>query len=78
MAPVQRDPTKKTLSVRIDAALVERARAVARDLAGRPTYLTLARLVEEAVAERVRHYERIAEGEPEPSPSRNRSPTLRR
>lgn len=69
----QRDPKRKSLSVRLDGDLVERARTLARDLAGRPTYLTLSRLVEEGLAERVRYYQGLVDDEPSDPirPSRN-------
>lgn len=47
------------MSTKIDATLLERARTVAVDLAGRPYYLSLAKLVEEALEARVAEYERI-------------------
>jgi len=55
----KRDPGKTSLSVRIDTALVERARTIARDLAGKPHYLTIAQLVEESLTEAVRRYEAL-------------------
>lgn len=71
--PSRKQPTV-ALSVRVASSVAARARTVARDAAGKPHYLTLSKLVEEALVERVAYYERLmAEGEVQPprSPSRN-------
>lgn len=43
--PKSRKPNLKAITVRLDAALVDRARAWCRDQAGKPLYLTLSALV---------------------------------
>ena len=68
----KKEPTAG-LSVRISASVAARARATARDLAGKPCYLSLSRLVEEALVERIAHYERLMADDDGQPPSRTTS-----
>lgn len=65
--PSRKQPSV-ALSVRVAASIAARARTVARDAAGKPHYLTLSRLVEEALVERIAYYERLMAGDDQPSP----------
>jgi hypothetical protein len=53
---------KKTITVRIDAALVEEARGFVRDYAGKPLFLTMNGLVESAIVRELERCRRVLSG----------------
>jgi hypothetical protein len=70
----KKEPTAG-LSVRISASVAARARATARDLAGKPWYLSLSKLTEEALIDRIAHYERLMAVDEDGKPSSRTSPS---
>jgi len=53
-----RDPSKQAITVRLDAALVERLRTFCRDQAGKPLYATVNGIVAQAVTRELDRLER--------------------
>lgn len=84
-----RKPHLKAITVRLDADLVDRARAWCRDQAGKPLYLTLSALVAAGIDREMQRQALILGGalpldrssgrdeeEPPPAPTRRRLPTI--
>lgn len=83
-----RKPHLKAITVRIDAALVDRARAWCRDQAGKPLYLTLSALVAAGIEREMQRQALMLGGalplerasghadEPPPPAPRRRLPTI--
>lgn len=66
-----------SVSFRLPKSLVERARRAARDYAGKPAYLTLGGLVQDALENELRKYERESDSDlPPPPPRRTGQPAI--
>ncbi len=66
-----KDPSKQAITVRLDAALVERLRTFCRDQAGKPLYATVNGVVAEAVARELDRLDGELGADP-PVPARRR------
>lgn len=61
--PANKKPeNRKTITVRIDGALVERARVFARNEAGKPLFLTMNKLIEQALNREIDRLELVLSG----------------
>lgn len=66
-----KDPSKQAITVRLDAALVERLRTFCRDQAGKPLYASVNGVVAEAVARELDRLDGELGADP-PVPARRR------
>lgn len=57
-----KDPSKQAITVRLDAALVERLRTFCRDQAGKPLYATVNGIVAQAVTRELERLDLVLAG----------------
>lgn len=62
MAGKKNPDTRRTITARIDGALVDRARVFVRNEAGKPLFLTMNKLIEQSLAREIDRLELVLSG----------------
>lgn len=60
--PAKRSSTKKTVTLRLPAELVDDLRTFCRDYAGKPHYLSVTTFIENAISDHLTRFKRQVEG----------------
>jgi predicted DNA-binding protein len=75
--PAKRSSTKKTVTLRLPTELVDDLRALCRDYAGKPYYLSVTTFIEDAISKQLASLKRQIEGDlsaTSPAPENSVSP----